>query len=368
MPRIALAPMIDKTEPHFRYFIRQLFPEMWLYTEMLSTGAIINNPPQRFFSLAPCESPVALQLGSHCPKEAYRAVLIAREFCAQQNSHFAEFNLNAGCPSDRVQNRNIGVVLMNDGPLVADILAAMRQALRDTKHFYLESQPLPQITLKHRLGIEQKSRGIAAWGKQQLYQFLQQVAPFCDRLIVHARIAVLDGLNPKQNREIPPLNYPLVFRLRQEIQPSLPIELNGGLKNYQQIAQVWPHVDGVMLGRVSYENTWELFHIRKQMLAQAMLPSAPLNINSGVQAVHKRSELIERYAHYLEQNPKEQSIAAQIWPLLTVWYGLAQAQYWRRMLSPPYSQTVQKANNPAAELARQACQTMLELEHKYPEL
>ncbi|MEM9425055.1 MAG: tRNA-dihydrouridine synthase, partial [Spirochaetota bacterium] len=315
--------MIDRTEPRFRYFIRQLFPEISLYTEMISSGAIIHGPRARFLSLLPCEPPIALQIGTHCPEEAYQAVTLAREFCDRQNCHFTEYNLNAGCPSDRVQNRNIGAILMNDAPLVADILAAMRQALRDSQN---SADTLPQVTLKHRLGIQ--GRGIEMTGAEPLYSFLRQVAPYTDRLIIHARIAILEGLDPKQNREIPPLNYPLVFAIRQML--DRPIELNGGLRNFAQIAEAWPHVDGVMLGRVSYEDTWELFRIRRQVLANGWLTAR----NSGVR---NRSELAGLYADYLEQHPGSQSMSAQIWPLLMLWHGLPEARHWRRMLSPPYS-------------------------------
>ena len=374
MPRIALAPMMDKTTPHFRYLIRQLFPELWLYTEMISSAAIIHGDFSRFLALHPCEAPIALQLGSHCPEETYRAVITARQFCAEQNRFFAEYNLNAGCPSDRVQNRNIGAILMNDAPLVADILSAIRQALKDTQNLYLDQPPqFPQVTLKHRLGIEQKSKGISISGCKQLCRFLEQVAPYCNRLIIHARIAILDGLDPKQNREIPPLNYPLVFELRKIFNP-LPVELNGGLRTYQQIAAVWPKVDGVMLGRVSYENTWELFRIRKNLLAKKQLLECAQQFQQQkfqqkkskqkvLTAPQSRAELVAIYAKYLEENPSAQSISAQIWPLLTLWYNLPEARRWRRMLSPPYS-----VGQTAAKLARQAQELMSQLEQKYKEL
>ncbi|WGK69622.1 tRNA-dihydrouridine synthase [Candidatus Haliotispira prima] len=372
--RISLAPMIDKTEPRFRYFIRRLFPEIHLYTEMTGSGAIIYGQHKRFLDLHPAESPVALQLGTHSPEEAYKAVFMAREYTAQQPdqapgfkapdfkpSGFTEYNLNAGCPSDRVQNRNIGAIQMNDPSLVAEILAAMRQALNDSQDLY-PGRPLPEVTLKHRLGIEQPSRGIDMTKAEQLYVFLRRVAPFCDRLIIHARIAILDGLDPKQNREIPPLNYPLVCQIRRDFAP-LPVEINGGLKHSEQIAAIWPQVDGVMLGRVSYEDTWELFRIRKRLLTDGLLQAAP---NSQA-TISSRSELVRCYAEYLEQHPSDQSPAAQIWPILTVWRGLPEARRWRHLLSPPYPAELSHDRSLAAvQLARRAHETIQELEHRYP--
>ena len=366
--RISLAPMIDKTEPRFRYLLRQLFPELWLYTEMISSGAIIHGEVERFLALHPTEHPVALQLGTHCPREAYQAVRIAREYGSQQALSFAEYNLNVGCPSDRVQNRNIGAILMNDAPLVAEILAAMRQAVDDTKPLFAQ-QPQPIVTLKHRLGIEQKSRDINLTSQRDLYAFIEKVTPQCDRLIAHARIAILDGLDPKQNREIPPLDYPMVFALRRDFSSAgasghLAVDLNGGLKIYEQIAAVWPQVDGVMLGRVTYEDTWELFGIRRQMLSHSNLTNS-----SGDTGVTCRSELVGLYADYLETYPSTQSTAAQIWPLQKIWHKLPGARSWRRLLSPPYPSELQdnphKTPSPAAQLARRAHDLIYELEQKY---
>ncbi len=379
--RLSLAPMIDKTEPRFRYLIRQLFPEMHLYTEMIASGAIIHGQCRDFLALDPSEPPVALQLGTHCPEEAYRAVLLARRYAEPSGPGFTEYNLNAGCPSDRVQNRNIGAILMNDAPLVAEILAAMRQALRDSQRSV--PGPLPEVTLKQRLGIQQKSRGIDLSSPEQLYAFVERLVPHCDRLIIHARIAILEGLNPKQNREIPPLNYPLVFRLRRDFAP-VPVELNGGLKNYQQIAALLPppsggdsagSLDGAMLGRISYEDTWELFRIRQSLrkhgqlaaLAKVQKFSEP-SVSGAIKGVVNRSELLQRYLVYLEQYPSEQSIPAQVWPLLNLWHGLPEARAWRRLLSPPYPAELGRRNSKAVvSLLRRAIEQMQELELRYPE-
>ena len=368
--------MMDKTEPRFRYLIRQLFPELYLYTEMIGAGAILYGSCDRFFDLHPEEPPVALQLGTNCPEEAYQAVLLARQYCAAKNGGvtFTEYNLNAGCPSDRVQNRNIGAILMNDASLVADILAAMHQALRDSAGLY-PGQALPGVTLKQRLGIRQKSRGIEMSSKAQLYRFVEKIAPFCGRLIVHARIAILDGLSPKQNREIPELNYPLVLALRNDFVP-LPVELNGGLKSSAEVCRFWNEVDGIMLGRISYEDTWELFRIRSTLLAKGYLTVAKggiidktvnkieNKIVNEISAVESRSEMVGRYIKYLEQYPSKQSPAAQIWPLLSLWHGLSEARRWRQTLSPPYPLELRNLPNSEAaiKLAHFAHQMLGELE------
>ena len=365
---------MDKTEPRFRYLIRRIFPEIHLYTEMIGAGAILHGSCARFFDLHPEEPPVALQLGTNCPEEAYRAVLLARQYGASKGrtTGFAEYNLNAGCPSDRVQNRNIGAILMNDAPLVADILAAMQQALRESAALYPKNleksrQALPVVTLKQRLGITSES--IKVSGKAALYRFVEQIAPFCARLIVHARIAILEGLSPKQNREIPKLNYPLVFALRSDFAP-LPVELNGGIRSRAEVCRFWGKADGLMLGRISYEDTWELFRIRSALLAKGYLGDWAAHKNTaGSSAVQSRSELAGCYQEYLEQYPSEQSPAAQIWPLLSLWHGLPQARRWRQALSPPYPLELRKLPNSeaAVRLARLAHQMLGELEQRYPD-
>ena len=200
----------------------------------------------------------------------------------------------------------------------------------------------------------------------------------------------MEGLNPKQNREIPELNYPLVFALRNDFAP-LPVELNGGLKSSAEVCRFWRQADGLMLGRISYEDTWELFRIRGALLACGYLGDLRDLSDSGnpvdlktpqkssakneISAVQSRSELARCYAEYLEQYPSEQSPAAQIWPLLSLWHGLPEARRWRQALSPPYTlhdvsrnSSGRRTNSETAiRLARFACQMLGELEQRYPD-
>ena len=228
--RFCVAPMLDWTDRHCRYFHRLLSKNALLYTEMVTTGAILHGDADRFLQFNPAEHPVALQLGGSDP-----AALAECARFAEQHG-YDEVNLNVGCPSDRVQNGMFGACLMAEPQRVADCVTAMQQAVS-----------IP-ITVKHRIGIDDQD------SYAFLCQFIDQVAAAgCQTFIVHARKAILKGLSPKQNRDIPPLDYERVYRLKQDY-PQLEIILNGGIKTLDECQQHLLQLDGVMVGREAYQN------------------------------------------------------------------------------------------------------------------
>jgi tRNA-dihydrouridine synthase A len=224
------APMMDWSDRHCRYFWRQLTRDSLLYTEMVTTGALIHGDRERFLAYHDAEHPIALQLGGSNPDELAQCAKFAEEW------HYDEVNLNVGCPSDRVQNNMIGACLMAHPQLVADCVKAMQDATS------------LDVTVKHRIGIDDRD------SYEEMRDFVGTVADTgCKTFIVHARKAILQGLSPKENREIPPLRYEDVFRLKREF-PGLEIIINGGITTHDQIAELLTQVDGVMLGREAYHN------------------------------------------------------------------------------------------------------------------
>jgi tRNA-dihydrouridine synthase A len=232
--RLSIAPMMDWSDRHCRYFWRLLTRQALLYTEMVTTGALIHGDRKRFLHFNPEEHPVALQLGGSEPAALARCAAWAAQW------GYDEVNLNCGCPSDRVQSGMFGACLMAQPALVADCVRAMRDACE-----------LP-VTVKHRIGIDHME------SYQELVDFVGTVAAGgCDVFIVHARKAWLQGLSPRENREIPPLNYPWVYRLKQDF-PNLAIVINGGIQDLAACREHLQHVDGVMIGREAYQNPWML--------------------------------------------------------------------------------------------------------------
>ncbi|MCA3439326.1 MAG: tRNA dihydrouridine(20/20a) synthase DusA [Rhodobacter sp.] len=229
--RLAVAPMMDWTDRHCRYFHRLMTRRAMLYTEMVTAAAVIHGPRPRLLGYSPEEHPVALQLGGSDPDELAQAVRLARDW------GYDEVNLNVGCPSDRVQSGCFGAVLMERPGLVADCVAAMRA-----------ESPVP-VTVKCRIGVDDQQPGRA------LLEFLERVsAAGVTHFIIHARKAWLQGLSPKENREIPPLDYPLVLAMKQAF-PHLTICINGGITSLQQARGFLEQgLDGVMLGRAAYHN------------------------------------------------------------------------------------------------------------------
>ncbi len=229
--------MMDWSDHHCRFFWRQLSRQALLYTEMVTTGALIHGDRERFLHFNPEEHPVALQLGGSDPTDLARCAKWAQDW------GYDEVNLNCGCPSDRVQSGMFGACLMAQPQVVADCVKAMRDACE-----------IP-VTVKHRIGIDDME------SFDELTAFIRPIAEAgCEVFIVHARKAWLQGLSPRENREIPPLNYPWVYQLKKDF-PELGIIINGGIQSLQECQQHLEHVDGVMIGREAYQNPWMLCQV-----------------------------------------------------------------------------------------------------------
>ncbi|RYZ17097.1 MAG: tRNA dihydrouridine(20/20a) synthase DusA, partial [Chitinophagaceae bacterium] len=239
--RFSVAPMMDWTDRHCRYFLRLLSQHTLLYTEMVTTGALLHNDADRFLRHDVSEHPLALQLGGSNPADLAACAKLA------QAAGYDEVNLNVGCPSDRVQNNMIGACLMAHPALVADCVKAMRDAV---------STP---ITVKHRIGINGRD------SYAELCDFVGQVRDAgCRSFTVHARIAILEGLSPKENRDIPPLRYDVAAQLKADF-PDLEIILNGGIKTLDECRTHLRTFDGVMLGREAYHNSYLLAEVDQQL-------------------------------------------------------------------------------------------------------
>lgn len=239
--RFCVAPMMDWTDRHCRLFLRQFSQHALLYTEMITTGALLHGEAPRFLRHDPCEHPLALQVGGSTPHELAQCARLA------EAQGYVEVNLNAGCPSDRVQHNLIGACLMAHPNRVADCIKAMRDAVSI------------EVTLKHRIGIS----GRDEYG--QLVDFVGQAREAgCRTFIVHARIAILEGLSPKDNREIPPLRYEVAVQLKRDF-PDLEIVLNGGIKTLDACLQHLEVLDGVMLGREAYQNPYVLAQVDQRL-------------------------------------------------------------------------------------------------------
>lgn len=231
---LSIAPMMDRSDRHFRVLMRQLARRPLLYTEMVTTGALLHGDRDRLLGFDAVEKPLALQLGGDDPDELAACARMAEE------RGYDEIDLNVGCPSERVRRGRFGVCLMEHPDKVAAAVEAMRSVVA-----------LP-VTVKHRIGFDDLDR------YEDMRRFVTTVAAAgCDRFVVHARKAWLSGLDPKQNREIPPLRYGDVYRLKAE-HPELAIEINGGIRSLVECAAHLERVDGVMVGRVAYEDTWVL--------------------------------------------------------------------------------------------------------------
>jgi tRNA-dihydrouridine synthase A len=293
---LTVAPMMDWTDRHCRYFHRLLAPSALLYTEMVTTGAIIHGDADRFLAYNPEEQPLALQLGGSDPTD-----LAACAKMAQQRG-FNEINLNVGCPSDRVQRGRFGACLMLEPELVRDCMSAMRAAV-----------DIP-VTIKTRLGVDDR------YSYEYMSDFVGRVAESgCTVFIMHARKALLAGLSPKQNRDIPPLHYDWVYRLKQE-SPELQVVINGGIDSFDSVKNHLEHVDGVMLGRAAYHTPWLLAECQQQLFDQ--------------QTIKTREDIIESMNVYLERQVSSGVAVKHISRhLLGLFQGLPGARAWRRFLS-----------------------------------
>jgi len=292
-----VAPMLDWSDSHCRYFHRLLSKHALLYTEMVTTGALLHGDRDRHLRYNPEEHPLALQLGGSEPD--------ALASCAQmaEDQGYDEVNLNVGCPSDRVQNGRFGACLMAEPKLVADCVAAMRRAVG-----------IP-VTVKSRIGIDERD------SYEELVHFIATVAEAgCETFIVHARKAWLSGLSPKENREIPPLKYDVVFQLKHDF-PHLDIVINGGITTLAQAQALLEEVDGVMLGREVYHNPYILADVDRLLFADDR------DSVSRQTVVHEMVDYVERQ---LRQGVRLNSISRH---MLGLFHGVDGARAWRRHIS-----------------------------------
>ncbi|WP_081602377.1 tRNA dihydrouridine(20/20a) synthase DusA [Afipia clevelandensis] len=254
----SVAPMMDWTDRHCRVFHRLLSRRARLYTEMLTTGAVIHGDRQRLLGFDASEHPVALQLGGSNPCDLAESARIGEGF------GYDEINLNVGCPSDRVKDGRFGACLMAEPRLVADCVAAMKQAVK-----------IP-VTVKCRIGIDDQDPEVAL---DTLGRAV--IAAGSDALVVHARKAWLNGLSPKENRDIPPLDYDRVYRLKAAL-PHVPIIINGGIPTVAAAKEHLAHVDGVMLGRAAYHEPWRLLSVDPELFGE---PSPHATMHEAIEAL-----------------------------------------------------------------------------------
>lgn len=293
----AVAPMMDWTDRHCRMFHRQLTRQALLYTEMVTALAIRHGDRDKLLGFDPREQPVALQLGGSDPACLAEAARVGEDF------GYCEINLNVGCPSDRVQNGSFGACLMAEPDLVRDCIGAMRAAVR-----------VP-VTVKCRIGIDDQDEDADLEG------FVTTVAQSgCTTFVVHARKAWLKGLSPKENREIPPLNYGRVYRLKQA-HPGLTIIINGGIATLEEASLHLGHVDGVMLGRAAYQTPWCLAEVDARVYGGGM-PCAT------------REDAVRAMLPYIaEERSKDVWLHHITRHMLGLFHGQPGGRQWRRILS-----------------------------------
>jgi tRNA-dihydrouridine synthase A len=296
---LCVAPMMDWTDRHCRYFHRVLSRHARLYTEMVTTGALIHGDAARHLDFHLAERPVALQLGGSEPSELAQCARLGERW------GYSEINLNCGCPSERVQRGAFGACLMAEAATVADCVKAMRDAVAI------------EVTVKHRIGIDQRDE----------YGFVRDFvgtlhAAGCSVFIVHARSAWLSGLSPKENREVPPLRYEAVRQLKSDF-PDCRFVLNGGLAAADLILRELEQVDGVMVGRAAYQSPWLLVQLERELFGAQ---GAPSSLDDAVRAM----------SAYLESVCSSGvSVRDVTRPMLGLLHGRRGARTWRRLLSDP---------------------------------
>ena len=295
--RFSVAPMLDWTDRHCRYFHRLLTHHAMLYTEMVNVNAIVHGDRARHLDFDASENPLALQLGGSDVAMLARCARIAQDW------GYAEVNINCGCPSERVQSGSFGACLMSEPKLVADGVKAMRDACEI------------DVTVKHRIGLDKNE------GYDFVRDFIGTVADAgCQTFIVHARNAWLKGLSPKENRDVPPLRYEVVHQLKKDF-PHLNIIINGGLNTYAAITEQLQHVDGVMVGREAYHDPYGLSAIDALVFDDARTPLSR----------HEILELLVTYAEREMQKGVPLRTMARHW--LNLFHGQAGARAWRRNMS-----------------------------------
>lgn len=313
--------MLDWTDRHCRYFHRLLSRETVLYTEMVTTGAILHGDAQRHLMFNTIEHPVALQLGGSEPADMTRCAQLAQKY------GYDEVNINVGCPSERVQRGAFGACLMAEPQLIAECARVMQAEV-----------DIP-VTVKHRIGIDDQEDYTA------MHQFVDTVAAAgCKTFIVHARKAWLKGLSPKQNRDIPPLRYELVYQLKAAF-PELEIIINGGITSLEQCQQHLEQVDGVMVGREVYQNPWLLAQVDPLFYGQPA-------------TVEQRKQVLPPLFEYIEQQlANDVHLNHMSRHLLGLFQGLPGAKKWRRYIS-------ENAHKPGAgvEVLQAAAELVTEIE------
>ena len=294
--RFSVAPMMECTDRHFRYLARLLTKRTLLYTEMITSAALVHGDRDHLLAYDAFEHPVALQLGGSKVDEMAQAAELAETY------GFDEVNINCGCPSDRVQSGSFGACLMIEPQLVADNVKAMRAAC-----------DLP-VTIKSRIGVDHHD------SYEELVRFIECIAAAgCETFILHARKAWLSGLSPKQNRDVPPLDYEQVYRLKRDY-PDLEIIINGGITTLAETEQHLQYVDGVMMGREAYRNPFILAEIDVRFY--------------GNERVSVRQEILEEYAKYcarqLELGTRMHHLAK---PVIGLFHGEPRSRLWRQHIS-----------------------------------
>lgn len=289
---LAIAPMIDWSNTHFRYFMRLLAPESLVYTEMQTPGAI-RHKPLRALAFSPKEHPVALQLGGSDPQALADSARLA------EDAGFDEINLNLGCPSDKVQAGRFGACLMAEPATASRCLEAIKQAVN-----------IP-VSAKTRIGIDDQD------SYAFFRAFIQELMNAgCDKLIVHARKAWLQGLNPKQNRSIPPINYAYVYAIKEEF-PNIPVTVNGNITALEDIKTHLQKVDAVMLGRLACDNPYAI-----ALIHHALYPQIPCI---------EREDVLTLYLEYvLEQQTRGTPLSILLKPILNLAHGLPGARGWKQ--------------------------------------
>ncbi|MFN3888929.1 MAG: tRNA dihydrouridine(20/20a) synthase DusA [Beijerinckiaceae bacterium] len=295
--RFSVAPMMDWTDRHCRVLHRTLSRRARLYTEMVTTGAIIFGPRERLLGFNPIEHPVALQLGGSEPDALARCAAIGADY------GYDEINLNCGCPSDRVQNGAFGACLMREPQLVGECVAAMKAAVK-----------IP-VTVKCRIGVDDQEPREALWNMARAV-----TGAGADALIVHARKAWLQGLSPKENRDVPPLDYPLVHALKRDF-PTTPISINGGFASIESVRAQLDHLDGVMVGRAAYHDPGMLLRVDRELFGE----SPP---------VSSQFDAVEAYEPYIAERLSEGvRLADMTRHMLGLFAGMPGARLWRRHLA-----------------------------------
>ena len=295
--RFSVAPMLDWTDRHCRYFYRLLSKQALLYTEMVTTGAIIHGDTHRYLDFNKEEHPVALQLGGSNPEELAQCSRIAEDY------GYDEINLNVGCPSDRVQSGRFGACLMAEPELVRECLEAMQSAVSI------------DVSVKHRIGIDRDD------SYDQLAAFIETVKQSgIKTFIIHARKAWLDGLSPKENRDVPPLRYDSVYAIKQD-HPELEIIINGGINSLEEARQHLEKVDGVMLGRAIYHNPWLLSEVDQVFYNADENCTTPKQVINELLPYISREMVKGTYLNHITRH------------ILGMFQGKPGAKAWRRHLS-----------------------------------